>query len=249
MIRYHGGPITPVFAAERLWMGRHAMVSFAYPAQVTIAAEVAQSFALDNGAFSAWKSGKPITDWKPYSEWVKEWLQHPGFDWCLIPDEIDGDEEANDELIRRFNLGRKSVQVPVWHLHESLERLRRLVTEWPRVAIGSSGEYADIDTCLWWSRMSEAMNVACDANGRPLRKLHGLRMLANTVCSHIPLSSADSTNIAINIGIDKRWPSGAYAPVSDWVKAIVLADRSETHATAARWTRTCGVQRNFELIG
>ena len=64
MIHYHGGPIYPVTAAFRLWRARHAFVSFAYPEQVEIAAEEAQSFALDNGAFSAWKSRDRKVNWQ-----------------------------------------------------------------------------------------------------------------------------------------------------------------------------------------
>ena len=37
-----------------------------------MAAEVCQSFCLDNGAFSAWQSGAPITDWSGYYAWVDE---------------------------------------------------------------------------------------------------------------------------------------------------------------------------------
>ncbi len=64
MIHYHGLPITPATAAVRAISGGHAFVSFRHPEQLTIALEVAQSFAVDNGAFSAWRSGEPIDDWR-----------------------------------------------------------------------------------------------------------------------------------------------------------------------------------------
>ena len=35
-------------------------MSFAYPEDLAVIADVAQSFALDNGAFSAWKKGKEL---------------------------------------------------------------------------------------------------------------------------------------------------------------------------------------------
>lgn len=65
MIHFHGLPITPDTAAVSALSGGHAFVSFANPRQLGIAAEVCQSFALDNGAFPAWKSGNPIADWRP----------------------------------------------------------------------------------------------------------------------------------------------------------------------------------------
>ena len=54
------------------------------------------------------------------------------------PDVIDGDEASNDELLLAWPKELRGV--PVWHLHESLERLQRLASEWPTVAFGSSGQ-------------------------------------------------------------------------------------------------------------
>jgi hypothetical protein len=97
--------------------------------------------------------------------------------------------------------------------------------------------------------MAEAMNVLCAADGYPTVKIHGLRMLDPVLFSHIPLSSADSTNIARNVGYDERW-TGPYVPKSAWVRALVMMDRVEHHASARRWCSTSsGVQQNMELIG
>lgn len=250
MIAYHGTPLTPDRALIQALTKRHAMVSFWRPDQVATVAEVCQSFALDNGAFSAWKHGTPIRDWTPYAAWADEWLRHPGCDWVVIPDVIDGSEQDNDDLIAwwRDRGMRDAWSVPVWHLHESIERLARLVAEWPRVALGSSGAYATVGTDEWWARMAEAMAVACDAERRPKTKLHGLRMLNPTVLSHLPLASADSTMVARNIGIDQRW-RGTFTPASKGVRAAVLVDRIEHHAVAARWSGVFGHQMNFELLG
>lgn len=247
MIHYHGGPVTPIAAAVTLWTRRHACVSFAHPSQVTIAAEVCQSFMLDNGAFSEWKQGDAV-DVKGYRAWVREWERHPAFDFALIPDAIDGGERENDELLDEWHDNGMRHGVPVWHMHESLARLARLADTYQRVALGSSGEYATVGTADWWARMDEAMAEVCDEQGRPRCKLHGLRMLSPTVFSHLPLASADSTNVARNIGIDKSW-KGPYKPVTPMTRALVLAERIETHVSAARWSQRHGVQANLELIG
>jgi hypothetical protein len=55
-------------------------------------------------------------------------------DWCVIPDVSDGDEAANDALLAEWGLPGE-ISVPVYHLHESLERLARLVDTYPRVAL------------------------------------------------------------------------------------------------------------------
>lgn len=257
MIHYHGTPVTPIYDAARFFRAKHAMISYATidrggKDQMPLIASVCQSFALDNGAFTAWKSGNPVTDWKPFYEWVEQWIMHPAFDWALIPDVIDGDEAANDALVEAwpwdFDTG-----VPVWHMHESIDRLVRLCTFWPRVALGSSGEFATVGTDAWWYRMAEAMEAICfdsgGGDGFPMTKLHGLRMLNADVIAEVPLASADSTNIAQNVGRDARW-SGRYAPRSEDVRALVMADRIETAEAAAKWSRRVPVTaRLFTLAG
>jgi len=248
VIHFHGGPITPLDAAAKLWAGRHACVSFARTDQAALAFEVAQSVMLDNGAFSAWKAGTPF-DVDGFLLWVREWIRHPAFDFAVIPDVIDGSEQENDELIDMWlGLGLPH-GVPVWHMHESISRLESLCQTFDRVSLGSSGEYAEIGTPQWWERMSEAMKACCDDQGRPLAKLHGLRMLDPTIFSHLPLSSADSTNVARNIGIDQRW-TGAYQPMTKAMRALVIADRIEAHASAARFNfESRATQKNWDLFG
>ena len=252
MIRYHGTPITGVDNPIMALQGRHACVSFAHPGQIEVVAEVCQDFILDNGAFSAWKSGHEL-DLDGFAGWCENWVRHPGCAWVLMPDVIDGTEEDNRIMRAQwFNSVSRGVyarSVPVWHLNESLELLTELVHTHDRVALGSSGEYAVIGTQPWWCRMAEAMTVACDDEGRPKARLHGLRMLDNTVTSHFPLASADSCNAAMNIGVDRAW-SGPYAPRSRKMRALILMERIEAHATASRWCGTGGgAMRNAELFG
>jgi hypothetical protein len=238
MIHYHGLPITPATAAVKAISGGHAFISFAHPDQLTIALEVCQSFALDNGAFSAWKSGKPITDWSEFYEWVAELHRYPSFDFAVIPDVIDGDENANDALIDEWPWKETApwVGAPVWHLHESLERLDRLATNFPRICLGSSGEYAQIGTNAWWNRMREAMDVLCDRSGRPCAKVHGLRMLNPDVFSRFPFASADSTNIGRNVGLDSHW-KGTYTPPTKEARAMIMRERIESHQSLIFWQR------------
>ncbi len=245
MIRYHGGPITPESAALAAWKRSHAMISFANPDQAGIAFEVADSVALDNGAWPIFAAGKGRIDIAAYADWVKQWSLHPAFDWCLIPDVIDGSEAENDALIQTWMLPR-SISVPVWHLHESLFKLNKLAIEYPRIAFGSSGEFVDIGTQRWWGRISEAMEVVCDSEGRPMCKLHGLRQMDPTVFSVIPYASVDSTNVARNIGLDCRW-TGSYVPKRKETRAMVLRDNIENHACASRWNGP--IARNFQLFG
>lgn len=238
MIHYHGLPLGgPLADFGRFLRGRHALVSFAYPESLPIAAEVCQSFVLDNGAFSAWKRGGEI-DRPAYYSWVEQWHRHPAFDWAVIPDVIDGSEADNDHLVSEWPAWLQGV--PVWHLHESLERLAFLVANasrragfWPAVALGSSGQWAQPGSQSWWDRMGEAMRQICDTEGRPQCKLHGLRMLSAEIIDRLPLASADSTNAAQNNGLTSRF--GMYPPPHAWQRAATIADRIETAAVASVW--------------
>jgi hypothetical protein len=233
MIHYHGGPITPERDACRIWAKRHAFVSFAHPEQIGTVAEVSCSFGLDNGAFSFWKSGKK-TDWKRYYDWVEQWHKHPGFDFALIPDIIDGSVDENSELINQWPFA-FGIGVPIWHLNEPLDWAVSLSKNFPRIAIGSSGDYANIGSKQWWSRMCELFNSITDELGRPFTKIHGLRMLNPSIFSVFPFASCDSTNVARNCMDSSRWSN--YNPPTNEVRGIVLAERIEAFNSKPIWDR------------
>jgi len=222
------------------------MVSFAATDQLKLAAEVCQSIALDNGAFSTWKRGADY-DIDGFLDWSTLWLKHPSTDWAIAPDVIDGTEAENDSLLELVS-DRKDEYVPVWHLHESLDRLERLVNEWPRVCLGSSGKYATPGKADWWGVIDKAMEVACDSEGYPKAKLHGLRMLNATIFSRIPLSSADSTNVARRIGVDQEW-KGTLLPRTAAVRAEIMMERIELHANCKRWEPLAEYRNNKWLLG
>jgi hypothetical protein len=235
MIHYHGTPIGGSRQdAARFLMSRHALVSFYRPDDMPVVLDCSQSFILDNGAFSHWKSGAGEIDYDEYAKWVDEYARHPSFDWCLIPDIIDGQESDNLEWVMRWKRGNhKAKGVPIWHLHESLEYLDYLVSNFEWVALGSSGTYSKPNTGGWWKRMAEAMEVICDSQGRPRCKLHGLRMLDPDVFTRLPLSSADSTNAAVNGGAISRF--GMYPAPTSSQRSAVIAARIESHNSAYIW--------------
>lgn len=228
MIHYHGLPITPATAAAKAVEGGHAFVSFAHPDQLGLAVVVCQSFAIDNGAFSAWTAGRPVTDWRAFYAWAEDCRRIPSCDFAVIPDVIDGDEIANDALLDEWPLP-MWFGAPVWHMHESLDRLERLAYQYPRICLGSSGQYATVGNAAWWTRMHEAMSAVCSSDGRPVTKLHGLRMLNPKIFTKLPFASVDSTNIGRNIGIDVNWAKGNYLPPTKEMRAQVMRSRIEAH--------------------
>lgn len=233
MIHYHGTPCGATREdVARFASGRHMLIPFVRQEDIGTVAEVSQSFCVDSGAFTAWKQGTVI-DFSEYRSFVRHWYRHPAFDFALIDDVIDGTESANDALVESWPEDLKSVGVPVWHMHESLDRLRRLCESFSRVALGSSGEFAVVGTRKWWLRMDEALPYACDSEGRPISKLHGLRMLDPEIFKRLPLSSADSTNAVRNSSSYKRF--GMYVPPNASTRMEIIAQRIESQQSAAFW--------------
>jgi hypothetical protein len=191
-LHYHGTPITP--AAEMAKMaGRHFCVSHWAPDQVKTCHRSGQSVMLDNGAFSAWKAGKPITNWHPYLAWTDQWLDYPTT-WAVIPDVVEGSEAEQEALIAQWPHGPRGA--PVWHLHESMARLLRLLDAWPRVCMGSSAEFKDVLSPSWERRMDEAWEEIARRHIRTpnVHMLRGMQLVRH----RWPFASVDSTDIARN---------------------------------------------------
>lgn len=232
MIHYHGTPIGGKEHDASVFLnGRHALVPFGNHRMAGIVSEVCQSFILDNGAFSAWKSGQPITDWRPYYDFVDQWRCHPGFDWAIIPDIIGGSEEDNDALLAEWPF--QDIGVPVWHLHESFDRLHRLANSYQRIALGSSAQYSNTQQLIWHWRIRDTFNVLCNENGHPKTKLHGLRMLNPAIFTKLPLASADSANVAMH-GSEKAKRLNC----SRLTAQIIHANQIESQQSAPAWIPT-----------
>lgn len=216
-IHYHGTPITPRAVLNELG-GRHFCVSYAAPGDVERCHQIGQSVMLDNGAFSFWRQGKKV-NWGGYVDWAAHWLRHRT-SWCVIPDVIEGDEDENDYLVATWPRRLFKQSAPVWHMHESLERLARLCVSWDRVCIGSSAQYATVGSPSWHRRMEQAMDHIYRYDP-PQTWLHMLRGMALSE-SHYPFASVDSTDIARNHNRPQN-------------TARRLADRWDSRQCPPRW--------------
>lgn len=190
-MHYHGTPVTPRARLLEL-AGCSFCVSYAAPRDVAVCHEIGQAVMLDNGAFTTWQQGLE-PDWPGFYSWAEPWLDYRTT-WAVIPDVIVGDERANDLLVAEWPFGDRGA--PVWHMHEPLSRLLRLAEHWPRVCIGSSGDYAVVADARWHRRMIAAMNALCDDGPAPvwLHMLRGTQLAG----SAYPFASVDSTSIAQN---------------------------------------------------
>jgi len=228
VIHYHGTPITPNSVIRQL-AGSCFCVRYGEHRQVAIVHEIGQAAMLDNGAFSVWTKGRSA-DWPGYYAWAEPWLEFPTT-WAVIPDVIDGDEQANDELVAEWPYGERGA--PVWHMHESVDRLLRLCAAWPRVCIGSSGEYRIVGSARWRRRMEQAMDSLIGSGPVPVW-LHGLRMMSQAG-SDYPLASVDSTDIARNHAGNRTRNGPRKDPVA-------MATRWDSKQNPARWPPR-GVER------
>jgi len=238
---YHGTSLggTRESAARFVAAGnRHFLVPYMDQGDLAVVAEYSTGFCFDNSAYTAWRSGKPITNWQGYYDWVNEWGWHPRFDFALIPDVIEGTEQENHQLFaqwfKKIDSRLWDYGCPVWHLHESLEYLQLLCDKTGRVALGSSGQWSVIGSDGWHRRMDEAMRVICDGAGRPRVRIHGLRMLDVAVVARYPFASADSTNVVQNASLLGRF--GQYKPPTRAQRAEVIASRIESVNSPAIYT-------------
>jgi hypothetical protein len=147
---------------------------------------------LDNGAFSCFTRNVPF-DLHGFYEWLEPILAHPH--WGVVPDVIGGDVETQRQMVKTWPFG-KAYGIPVWHLGLSIDYLFELCDEWGRVCLGSSGEFWQVGAPKWSAKMDQTFNALARRYNR-LPWTHGLRMLGQGK-SEWPLSSADSTNVALH---------------------------------------------------
>ncbi len=190
MLHYHGGPITPNAVLLTL-AGKCFCVSHARPDQIETMVQIGQSVMLDNGAFSAFTKGKP-TNWPAYYDWCDRWLSPTT--WAVIPDQIDAGSQQQDALLNEWPHGDRGA--PVWHMDEPLDRLVRLTEAWPRICIGSTGEFWKLLSPSWSARMDEAWNALEQAHRRTptVHMLRGMQLSTR----EWPFASVDSTDVAQN---------------------------------------------------
>lgn len=198
MIKYHGTPCSPMKIFYEAFANKNVLIPYPRPDDLKKALQVCDKIILDNGAFSVWRKGIAV-DWSDFYNWVIKIINRVEF--FLIPDVINGTEKENDALLDNYQASARSFKdkgVPIWHVNESLERLEYLAEQYGYIAFGSAGQYAQLGTLAWHSKMNEAMRVVCDNEGLPKVKIHMLRCLDPKLFTQYPFFSGDSTNVAVN---------------------------------------------------
>ena len=235
MIKYHGTPIGGTkWDALKFLHGRHALISFASQGHVAEVLECCESFCLDNGAFTIWKTTGGKIDVNGYIEWVRHYQKHPSFDFALIPDVIGGSEEENNELLKEWD--ETLIGVPVYHLGESPDRFMELANKYKKVAFGSTDKWPRNGSREWWKHMADFMDIVTDGDGNLPCKVHGLRMLDVKLFQYLPLHSGDSTNAAVNGHLCMK--KGIHPAIERWQGNERIAQKIEAFQSAQYWERS-----------
>lgn len=223
---YHGTPVTP--QSELLSLaGRCFCVSYFYrdKTSLPLIEGISSSLMLDNGAFSAWKKGVEFTDdyWRGYHEWVDAPLDRPTT-WAVIPDAILMGSQEQDRLLRQWPHGDRGA--PVFHLYADfmhpLDRLLRLLDEWPRVCIGWAHDPKEYP--IGCPEFEDAMDATWNAIAGRHARTPNVHMFRGTQLTRArwPFASVDSTDVARNHNRPQN-------------TARAMADRWDAAQCPARW--------------
>jgi len=225
MIVYHGLPFGLAKpSAQRVLTNRHILLSYATcKGSQEQYIDLSASTILDNGAFTYWRR-KEAYDFEGFVVWARRLIKHPSVEWFLAPDIIDGSEEQNDELLSEVppDLSRPEICTPVWHLHESVERLLFLCSVAHRVALGSSGQYQRPGSRKWYARMHVIWPLIPHTT-----KVHGLRMCAGPIVGMFPFSSVDSTTAGRHGRFKGTIPPGPFRNCTPETRVRAIAEEME----------------------
>lgn len=237
-IAYHGTPLTPNDLLRDVCrdnqgepLARNFCVSYFRPDQVELVDEIAASYFIDNGAFSAWvqseklvEKGKPpiIFDrayWEAYYEFVEAWLARR-CSWFVIPDVINAGTQEQDALIRECPAELLPFGWPVWHTDEPISRLLALIDRFSRVCIGATGDHRVIPSPAFCTRIDEVWDaIILHFGATP--DVHMFRSLELLKPQYRwPFKRHDSTNVARNHNrLTKYGPQKIWA-MREWMATI-----------------------------
>jgi hypothetical protein len=234
MLKFHGTPVGGTAKDAIMFLsGRNALFSYYTKGHIQEVLECCDSFIIDNGAFSHWKSGKGEINLSEYFDWQLPLSKHPAHYFTIIPDVIDGTEEQNDKLLLEWEKRKCKKSSPVFHLGESVNRFKTLSDNYEVVCIGSTSSWARNGSKEWWENMSEFMDSVVDTQGNFPCKVHGLRLLDPRIFTKLPLHSADSTNATVNGHRCQK--EGILKSMTRWQGNIRIAQRIEHFQSANNW--------------
>jgi hypothetical protein len=235
----YGLPLNPMPALEQL---KGASFCVSYGTRDKLGKQLDQAIALvgsvessillvDNGAYSAFKSGIDTMTDEAYLEgfaaWANDITARCPQAFVVLPDVIDGSAEDNWQLacetLMMLNAGDRTM--PIWHMHEPISYLIHLCESFNYIGFGSSGEYFELGP-KWHARIKEAFAAInkweAECEGAYVRpRIHMMR--AQKFAHLYPFDSSDSTNVAMNHNRQFRKSGETIAQLAARVDARIQA--------------------------
>lgn len=141
-----------------------------------------ESFAVDSGAFTAHRQGKPIT-LDAYCEFVKGLNGDPRIKEIYALDVI-GDWKAS--LANTKQMWKQGIEaIPCWHVGEPIDLLKGLARDYPKIAIGGFARRRRHEKMQWLATVFAAV--------WPCR-IHAFGLHSEPMMRAYPLESVDASS-------------------------------------------------------
>lgn len=179
---------------------------------------------IDVGTYPAWMAGVELDAAyiAAYLEWVDPFLDRPTT-WAVIPDPIGVGSQELDYHIKQWPHGERGA--PVYHLDadftQPIDRMLRLLDEWPRVCIG----WAEKDLPILGVDHQRCLDTLWNAIAKRHRRTPSVHHFRGTqlITHRWPFATLDSTDVARNHHRPQNTPER-------------MANRWEAGQCPARWT-------------
>ena len=141
---------------------------------------------LDSGAFSAFKTEAEVNllDYISFIKRNEQYIEH----YAAL--DVIGDAAAtlrNQQIMEAAGLS----PVPTFHRGEDFSYLKLYAVNYPLVALGGTAQSRSASGRIRW--LDRCFDVLCDADGRPVCKVHGFAITAVKMMLRYPWYSVDST--------------------------------------------------------
>lgn len=163
---FHVSPITPNAAMECVCADRNVLISMYDDRQLNRAIRLAAKMLGDHGRFSTWiaamKAGKEWSDddvpRDVYYRWLEPWIWNANAT-AIMPDTPGAPSQLNDNELLDWPFPIEK-GLPVYHMDGPIARLGRLLSIYPRVAMGWIGhpKREPVGCEGYWRRVEETEN-------------------------------------------------------------------------------------------
>ena len=209
-----------------------------------------QSFALDNGGVLGLENRALLLTWQSVlTAGSKNGCGPAGSDWAVIPDVIMAPRTRMTAELHHLAAAAPIRASRLAHARSPQNASDASARSWQRICNrrAAVGTRAPGTVRMVGAAHGPGDETSFAMNGRPITKLHGLRMLnASAFTNTCRWRSVDSAGVSRKSA--QRTGCGPTGRASDTVKALVLIDSYESRQSAAVWTRHPRATRALRVL-